>query len=290
MSYPNASPCPDSSSTPPSGVSSLSRRVATLLSILTLVTAVASSGAAPSELVTDRPDQTESAEVVPPGLWQLETGWLFTRDEPGVITEERHEVGGSLLRIGLVERLELRVGWEGYVDEESVTPGGRGSVNGPGDAELGAKLVLMEARARRPQVALLAGTSVPAGDDELTSDRFDPDVRLAVAHPLGEGVDLGYNLGVAWESVEAGGEVDTLSSGLYTVAAGFALTPRLGAFVEIFGEEPLSATGSHQSSLTGGFTWLLRDTLQLDLAGGAGLTDDAPDWFVGAGLSVRWPG
>ncbi|MCP3962025.1 MAG: hypothetical protein GY719_29635 [bacterium] len=37
---------------------------------------------AAEELVTDRPDQTESAEVVAKGKTQLEIGWLYTRAEP----------------------------------------------------------------------------------------------------------------------------------------------------------------------------------------------------------------
>ena len=28
---------------------------------------------------------------------------------------------------------------------------------------------------------------------------------------------------------------------------------------------------------------------ELDIAGGVGLSDAAEDWFVGLGLSVRWP-
>ena len=32
------------------------------------------------DLVTDRPDQTESSAVVPLGFAQIETGYLYTRD------------------------------------------------------------------------------------------------------------------------------------------------------------------------------------------------------------------
>ena len=37
------------------------------------------------------------------------------------------------------------------------------------------------------------------------------------------------------------------------------------------------------------FTWLLKPTAQLDVSGGVGISDTAPDWFVGAGVSLRYP-
>ena len=49
------------------------------------------------DMVTDRPDQTESAAVVPRGLLQVETGYLFARD--GDV--DGYAVPGTLFRIGL---------------------------------------------------------------------------------------------------------------------------------------------------------------------------------------------
>ena len=58
------------------------------------------------DMVTDRPDQTESATVVPRGLLQVETGYLFARD--GDV--DGYAVPGTLFRLGLGGRLELRIG------------------------------------------------------------------------------------------------------------------------------------------------------------------------------------
>ena len=59
--------------------------------VLHLVALVGVSDAALSQvpdLVTDRPDQTESAYTVPKGLWQLEIGALFTHDNDGLVRGE----------------------------------------------------------------------------------------------------------------------------------------------------------------------------------------------------------
>jgi hypothetical protein len=242
------------------------------------------------ELITDRPDQTESAAVVPKGSVQLEVGWTFTRDDDDGVRVETHEVPGTLVRIGLAERFELRVGWTGYVSTEARFRNFDADADGAGDAELGAKVYFKEERGAAPEIALLLGTSVPVGDDDFTSDRYDPSFRLSFAHTLSDRLSLGYNLGMEWETgIADAGRRSTLSSYLYTVALGIGVSDRVGAFLELYGDVPGSAPGSTAHSFDGGFTFLVRDHLQVDLAGGVGLSDAADDWFVGVGLSVRWP-
>ena len=82
---------------------------------------------------------------------------------------------------------------------------------------------------------------------------------------------------------------ESLSFFTYTVALGMDVSNRWGAFVEVFGDLPVEVPGGAANSVDGGFTFLVRDNLQLDLSAGAGLTDGVPDRFLGLGLSVRIP-
>lgn len=242
------------------------------------------------ELVTDRPDQTESAQVVPRRTFQLEVGWLLTREGGRGVEVDTREAPGTLLRIGVLEGVELRLGGSGWVEQELHAAAGRRSSRGLGDAEVGAKIHLGRARGMWPETALLVATSVPVGDEQLTSDRFEPSFRFSLSHTLSDRVSLGYNLGMAWSTEDREGSGrQTFSHVEYTAALGFGLSRRLGAFVELFGELPASAPGGPSNSVDGGLTYLLRPHIQLDLAGGVGLSRQAPDWFVGAGVSVRWP-
>lgn len=250
----------------------------------------------PPELVTDRPDATESAATVPRGLWQLETGALFSTESAGRVEVEVIEAPGTLLRIGLTRSLELRLGWAGWVETElDPAPrrfGGDG-VDGAGDAEVGAKLSLWDEAGRRPQAALLASVSVPVGDEGISSERYDPSLLGAFSWTLTDRLSLGTNFGVRWETEPSPTGDETFANLAASAALGIGLTPRLGAFVELFGSEPLESApgvpGGAAVSADGGFTWLVRPNLQLDLFAGAGITDEADDSFVGAGLSVRWP-
>lgn len=245
------------------------------------------------ELITDRPDQTESATVVPYGTVQVETGWLWTEDEEGGLELSTEERLGTLVRLGVARRVELRLGWVGEVDEELRLRGRpTGRVSGVGDAELGAKIGLADERGARPQAALLVGVGLPVGDGEITSDRYDPSFRFSLAHTLTEHVSFGYNLGMTWSSVPGEGPPgvrETLSFVNYTAALGFGLSKRWGAFVEVFGDLPVDAPGGDAHSVDGGVTYLVRNNLQLDVSGGIGLSGSAPDQILSVGLSVRLP-
>ncbi len=234
-----------------------------------------------SPIDTDRPDQTESSALVAPRHLQLEVGVSYTDGGSG---EEVVEAPGTLIRLGIIERLELRFG----------LPTLETNVSGPtttdfADPELGVKIKLWGEKGARPEAALIAGTSIPVGSDRVSSDRFDPAFRFAFGHTLPKGVSLGYNAGVAWATEQdATGDRDTLSRFEYTVALGYDITERWGAFVELFGDVGLSDSGGAAHSLDGGVTYLVRENLQLDAAAGVGLSDEADDWFITAGVSWRF--
>jgi hypothetical protein len=247
-------------------------------------------GPAGPELVTDRPDQTESAVVVPRGTLQTELGIGFARESSGPGRVDVVEAPGTLVRWGLLDRLELRFAWAGHVDVRADGPADAVEVSGPADPELGAKLSLLAAeRGDASDLALLAHLSLPAGDDEIGSPGAVPSLRLNGAHELGEGVGLGWNAGIEGVSSEDARGEHLRTRFVYTAALGFDLAERWGAFVELFGDLPASDPERAAHSLDGGVTVLLTERLQLDFAAGAGLNAEAPDWFVGAGVSFRVP-
>ncbi len=242
------------------------------------------------ELVTDRPDQTESSVAVPPGYVQLETGWTFSRNKADGIRNETHEFPGTLLRIGVLDPVEFRLGWNGGIWEGTRKVGQRNDLGGAGDMGVGTKLYFWEEQGWIPEVALLAGVSLPVGKEELSSQRSEPTFRVSLSHTLSDRVSLGYNLGATWESdLDETSARDRFSLFNYTAVLGIGLTERAGMFVEVFGDVPLSANGGPANSFDGGLTYLLRDNLQVDAALGVGISEEADDWFVGLGITVRLP-
>ena len=84
----------------------------------------------------------------------MEVGAGFGSDGNGADVETL-TIGSTLVRLGWTDRLELRLGWQGYVDTTIDFQGQETSVDGVGDGELGLKWLVAEARGGRPQVALL---------------------------------------------------------------------------------------------------------------------------------------
>jgi hypothetical protein len=197
-----------------------------------------------------------------------------------------------LVRLGFTEGWELRLGWQGLARTEVEGRGRAVTEEGALDAELGAKVLLHGAEAGGLQTALLFGTSVPVGEEGFSSERFDPSFRFNLAHELGGGWSIGYNLGAEWATEEpeaSGNGRSTLSRWIYTVAAGRGLGERWGVFLEAYGDLSGSRGGPPAHALDGGFTYLVHPRLQLDVAAGVGLSDAAGDYFVGLGVSYRGP-
>jgi hypothetical protein len=231
-------------------------------------------------LITDRPDQTESASIVPAGTVQLESGLLDADGSDNL-------AGASLFRIGLAQRLELRIGFD-----EWPLQGADRSV----DSSIGAKLSFRENDGRKPAIALLASISQRVGGQPANSaNKLRPTLRLALSNRLNDRFSLGYNVGIKTVSrlqiagAPPPGQEHLLSRSFWTLSCGYSASEKVGLFVEAFGEQALSDDQPTESSLNGGLTWLLRPRIQLDLYVGGGLAEASADSFVGAGVSYRWP-
>jgi Putative MetA-pathway of phenol degradation len=238
----------------------------------------------PDPLVTDRPDFTESTSIIPRGHFQIEGGYTFTRQGD----EDASSLGELLLRVGAGERVEARFGIGSY---GTVDPGVPGSskLSGYEDPFIGVKIGLNASDPEllppgRPQMALLLSTSVPVGSDELTSDEWQPEGKLALGWDLTDFFSLSSNLIYGYPS---DGDERYHQFGA-TLSAGFSLTDRLGAFVEAFGFNKESLNGSSTTYLDSGLAFRISNDIQLDVRVGAGLDDPSPNWFAGLGGGVRF--
>ena len=250
--------------------------------------APALSAQAPPPMVTDRPDQTESAQLVGGGFFQLEVGASHVFEREGSTAATRFQnVGGALLRIGVFEPAELRLGFAGW--QRSSTDGGT-PASGFGDLTVGTKVRLARGEGLSPAIALLGGVLIPIGDEDFRAGGVDPTVRVALAHDLGGGFGLGYNAGAVWiAATDANGDETTETGLIYSIAFGRELLPKLAAFIEAFGVQGVAGDAGSWVALDGGVTVPLRVNFQLDVSGGVGLSAGAANWFVSAGFAVRVP-
>ncbi len=218
------------------------------------------------DLITDRPDFTESAVVVPLGHIQVETGATFAFDSDTEI------ISGPelLIRWTPLDRIELRFGAPDYI-------GGDGT-SGFADPSLGLKAQFGPVNAW--DVGLIATVYLPVGDDKLSTGSVDPEIIATMGRDLSSGISLGGQMLAARDG----------STNLWTVGgslvAGFALgRSPVGTFFEIATLAPEEQES--ETILNHGYTILVSRNIQFDAYGGVGLTDAAPDFALGVGLTVR---
>lgn len=228
----------------------------------------AAPGLTQESLVTDRPDFTESTLSIQPGTWQIETGVSWLEEDAA----DGYNLPQALIRTGLAERWELRVGLPDYVHADSVS--------GLTDASLGVKLELGDAGPG--ELALIAEMSLPVGDDEFSSDEVDPTAILVYGQELERGWSLGTQLAVS--SVSVGDEERMLVAPTLVFGTGFK--PDWGAFFELAAEIP--DEGESAVLFHTGITWAQTARRQWDAHVAAGLSDAAPDMEVGVGYSVAF--
>jgi len=253
------------------------------------------SDASAEPLVTDRPDFTESTDAVPPRHLQIEMGYTFTYDREGSDRVRDHAAPELLMRIGLIDRLELRLGWAGYSWTESQfeteTPVGRTVTHedwsqGDNDVSVGFKYKLLDQDGSVPDLGVIAAATLPSGTAGLSSGDVDPEVKLLWAYDLTDRLGLAGNLNVGAPTEDAHRFVQASGS----VTLGVSLTESLGSYVEYFGFYPNAYGSDCAHYANGGFTYLLNKDCQIDIRVGVGLNEEADDFFTGIGFALRLGG
>ncbi len=228
---------------------------------------------ASSPIETDRPDQTETASLVPKGYFQLESGFSIEDTEPGFL----YTHPSSLLKFGVSENFELRVIAEYINIQREPNP----NVDGLLPVRVGLKTKLFEQNGIIPKAALIAHISLPGIASELFRETyFAPDLRLAFLHAF-DRLSVSYNVGAEWN-----GETPRPDF-IYSLAVGANIVGGLGIYVEGYGSVPQQREEDNRLRMDAGLTYLITHDVMVDLSGGIGLTDNAPEKYVALGLSFR---
>ncbi len=233
-------------------------------------------------LITDRPDQTESPSVVPKNFLQVETGAFYESFKTNNIKTEDFTFNTTLLRYGLLDNLELRLGWDFVEGKTKVNGNTLNNVSsGFNPLLLGVKTSIAKENGCFPEIGLLGHLYLPfTASTDYKPETTGVDFRLAFAHTLSENSSLSYNLGAAW------GNDSPEASYVYTIAFGQSITNRLGAYTELYGDLPENSKANHLWDA--GLTYLINNNVQLDATVGSSITK-GQDILISAGISFRIP-
>ncbi len=236
----------------------------------------------PGALVTDRPDQTESPTVVPKGFLQIETGAFYEDSGENAFKQKTTTFNTTLLRYGLLDNLELRVGWDFTETKTEINGTELDDVaSGLSPLLLGTKIGVIEEKGWLPQIGLIGHLFLPfsAGND-FRPETTGVDFRFSFAHTLSEKSSLSYNLGAEW------GNDSPEAAYIYTISYGYSVTDTFGIFAELYGDLPEDSSPNHLWDA--GLTYRLSDSIQLDATIGSGITE-GQNLLLSAGVSIRLP-
>jgi hypothetical protein len=229
------------------------------------------------ELITDRPDQSNSPVLIPVGALQVESGFAMEKDKYQQPRLVNYTFNNLLVKFGVNENVEAQLGFS-YLGIDSLE-GETTKLRGFSPVSLGAKIKLAEARGIWPQAALIAHVALRSEAIKLSPDYTGADLTLAFAHDLSSALAFTYNFGINWKG-DAPEPVWT-----YTISTAYQLSEKAGIFIESYGFFPEGERADHR--LDGGLTFKLRPMLQADVSGGIGLSSKSPAYFLSTGLSCR---
>jgi hypothetical protein len=226
------------------------------------------------ELITDRPDQTESALTVPIYTLQIETGLVYESLKESGIGVSNYTLGGTLFRYGVFDNIEFRLGTAYLVTSAQSTK------SGFGDFLLGTKINLMREDYAPFDMGILAHVLLPIGDAAFNPIKIEPEIIMAVSKSVSERFSVSMNFGGSWYSL-----IDEIYY-IYSVAMGFSLNDYSAAFIEAYGS--LFTSYSPINKFNGGITYLISSQIQFDISAGNAIFSVESFWFISSGISIRF--
>lgn len=235
------------------------------------------------EFSTDRPGAgSDAASVMGVGRVQVETGIQYTYDIAKT-GDRKHtiknlELNNTRIRIGLLQNMEFRFDFAYQYIESTIQKDKTLYQKGFVPLSISTKISICEEKGLRPKIAVSIGAVLPStGKKAFQVSYVVPVITFLTETTISENLSLTSNLGAEWDS-------DKLQSiGTYAFSADVSLSKRWGGFIEFYGTVPEQDKPEHL--FDAGFVYLLKDYLQLDVSAGLALTSNAPDSFVGLGMS-----
>lgn len=227
---------------------------------------------------TDRPDQTESAVLVPKKWMQFEFGISKQQNKPG---ENEFQHPTLLSKYGLNKRIEFRLittlTTNRFYDQSQV----KQHETGLEPVEVGAKIALWEEKKLLPKTSFIFHFAIPKlAGKKFRADKLAPNFRFTMQNSITNNIAIGYNLGAEWDGFH------DEATWIYTFAPGFSMGKKWYGYIEAFGF--ISTLQQPEHSLDGGIAFYVTPDFKLDLSSGFGISAAAPDWYVAFGWSVRF--
>ncbi len=242
---------------------------------------------------TERHDFTQSVTTVGRGVIQIESGYTYFYKQQAEETESSHTLPEMLLRVGLTEDIEVRLRWNYawiFVAEEE---------DRIGSEDLRYSLKLQMTRENDfnflPTSALEVRGSAPTGGEAFTSEKVEFSLDYIFQWTLVEGVTLAGSTGYGTDGFGDFGllpdapTLERFNAYSFSAVLGMELGERNSLYAEWFG---IYSDGLEDEFVVSvfnlGIDHYFNENFVVDVRVGAGLSEDADDFFSGVGGGYRF--
>ncbi|MFN0199587.1 MAG: transporter [Planctomycetaceae bacterium] len=239
------------------------------------------------ELETDRDSFTPATTTVGTGFSVVESSYSFIDNRS---VAETHSFPELIVRYGVSERIELRLGWNyevgGTGDVVSGNEGGEdflgGGLERESQALYGFKAAVTRQEAWLPQSAVILQAYTPTSGESTVTD-------IVAAYVAGWELTNGWRLDSSMRYGTEHGPEDAFNQWAPSVVVRAPLTEQWNAHVEYFGIFSSGAENDvSRSFISPGTHYLITSNLELGIRVGWGISNDAPNFFSNAGVGWRF--
>lgn len=232
------------------------------------------------EMSPDRPDVTESPYTVDAGHVQVESSFIDYARDGGDF--DAISVLPTNIKLGLTSNIDLQLAFEPYVREEMDDT----TIDGFGATQLRLKMNLWGNDSGDTAFALMPFLQFPTADDDFgDTDHLEGGLILPLAVKLPHDWDLGVM--AEFDAVRNADDDGYGMQFVHTATIGHAIAGDLGGYLEYVGIASTDLGNGYVALLGTGLTYGVNANVQFDCGINVGLSDDADDFNVFAGITVR---
>lgn len=231
-------------------------------SILILLFVANTSMVFSQQIITDRPDQTESSSTIYAGSLQIESGISLGFSEENGAKYKEFAGPSTLFRYGVTEKLEIRVFNQYQVTTDLLLETKQKGIT---DLEVGFKAQLLRKDDINTEIAFLSHAIIPTGSSYFSlNNKYGTINKLSISHEINDKYGIGYNLGYNYF-------VTGVGDFTYSLVLGVVVNDKVSIYLEPYGD--LVEFEEYISNFDAGFTYFLNDDFQLDFSFGTGINN-----------------
>ncbi|WP_457748887.1 transporter [Sulfurimonas sp.] len=223
-------------------------------------------------VVADRPGFSTGTYSVQPGNFNIEMGYNYTFDTISS-KNDTQEFPLFELRTGITENIEFDILTDGWSTTKDFKE------HSTSDITIGGKYRLV--KNDRYNLTAMTLITLPTGSQsDFKIKNISPLIGLLWDYTLDETISF-------FGTFQASTYRDEKRIYDFQPAVGvtFTHTEKFASFIELYTIIPSSSIVPTEKVIDGGFTYLLKENIQLDINGGIGLNKDSEDFF-GFGIAI----